>query len=59
MKDLPLGFAMSLAQNGAALDYFSALTEEEKQAVIAHTHQLRSKQEMRAYAEQLSKREQP
>lgn len=59
MKDLPLGFAMSLAQNGEAMDYFSTLTEEEKQAIVEHTHQIQSKQEMRAYVEQLQRRELP
>ena len=59
MKDLPLGFAMSLAQNGEAMDYFANLTEEEKQAIVEHTHQIHSKQEMQAYVEQLKPRDLP
>ena len=53
MNDLPLGFAMSLAQNSDAMEYFSHLTEEEKQSIIEHTHQIQSKQEMRDYVNQL------
>lgn len=45
--ELPLGFGMALAQNEAAMKRFESLSETEKQAVLAKTHSVRSKQEMR------------
>ena len=44
--NLPLGFAMALAQNEAALRAFGALPEAEKQTVIGKTHGVKSKREM-------------
>ncbi|MCD7928038.1 MAG: hypothetical protein LUF80_04155 [Oscillospiraceae bacterium] len=46
-QELPLGFAMVLAQNEAAMARFEALTQAEKQAVLRRTHMVSSKQEMR------------
>jgi len=43
---LPLGLAMSLAQNEAAMNRFTSMTEAEKQAIIEQSHQVRSKREM-------------
>ena len=45
--ELPLGFGMALAQNEAAMKRFESLSETEKQAVLAKTHSVHSKQEMR------------
>ncbi len=53
MDDLPLGFGMAPAQNTRAMEYFSALPEQKKQEIIAHTHQIRSKNEMHAYVQDL------
>ena len=55
MEDLPLGFGMALAQHPEAMARFSALSEEELQAIIDGTHAVRSKQEMQAYVENLMK----
>ena len=55
MEDLPLGFGMALAQHPEAMARFSALSEEEQQAIIDGTHAVRSKQEMQAYVENLLK----
>ena len=55
MEDLPLGFGMALAQHPEAMARFSALSEEEQQAIINGTHAVRSKQEMQAYVENLMK----
>ena len=55
MEDLPLGFGMALAQHPEAMARFSALSEEEQQAIIDGTHAVRSKQEMQAYVENLMK----
>ncbi len=54
--EMPLGLGMALAQNQQAMMLYAALTDEEKQAVIDGTHQIRSSKEMHAYVEQLGKR---
>lgn len=46
--ELPLGFGMALAQNERAMEKFESLSESEKQAVLARTHSVTSKQEMQA-----------
>lgn len=46
--ELPLGFGMALAQNERAMAKFESLSESEKQAVLARTHSVTSKQEMQA-----------
>lgn len=52
--DVPLGFGMALAQNTDAMQYFSNLSDEQKQAVINGTHQIQSKAEMQEYVNHLS-----
>lgn len=56
-QELPLGFGMALARNEAALERFAALSDVEKQAVIAGAHTVRSKQEMRQYVETIGRSE--
>ena len=51
--DVPLGLGMALAQNMTAMAYFSSLDAQQQQAIIEHTHQIRSKQEMQAYVNSL------
>lgn len=51
---VPLGFGMALAQNSLAMDYFSALSESERQSVINGTHNIRSKKEMQNFVQQLA-----
>lgn len=51
--EIPMGFGMALAENMPAMEYFSSLSHEKQQAVIAHTHQIRSKREMQAYVRSL------
>ena len=55
MDELPLGLGMALAQHPEAMARFSGLTEEEQQAIIDGAHAVRSKQEMRAFVENLMK----
>ncbi len=43
---VPLGFGMALAQNFNAMNAYSALTEEQKQKIIARAHNARSEREM-------------
>ena len=52
--DSPMGFSMALAQNPQALSRFSELTDAQRQAVIAQTHAIGSKQEMRAFVASLA-----
>lgn len=54
-NELPLGFGMALAQHPEAMERFAGLPEAERQAIIDGAHAVRSKQEMRAYVEQLIK----
>ncbi len=60
MGDLPIGFGMALAMNPQAMERFSALSEQEQQKIIEHTHQIDSKQEMHDYVQSIaSPSEQP
>lgn len=43
---VPIGFGMALAMNPAALNAYSAMTEEQKQAVLRNAHNARSEREM-------------
>ena len=50
---MPMGLGMALAENMQAMQYFAALPDQKKQAVIDHTHQIQSKQEMRQFVQEL------
>ena len=43
---VPIGFGMALAMNPPALNAYSAMTEEQKQAILSRAHNAQSKQEM-------------
>lgn len=43
---VPLGFGMALAQNPRALNAYSAMTEQQKQAILNQAHSARSEQDM-------------
>ena len=43
---VPIGFGMALARNPQALNAYSAMTEEQKQAILSQSHNARSEQEM-------------
>ncbi|MGN0649984.1 MAG: hypothetical protein ACI4KM_06060 [Oscillospiraceae bacterium] len=53
--EIPLGLGMALAQNPAAMQRFALLGEDEKQAVIAKTHSVRSSAEMRELADNIGR----
>ena len=55
-EGMPLGFGMALAQNTKAMEYFSTLSETERQALINQTHRICSKEEMQAFINQLGER---
>ncbi len=52
--EIPMGFGMALAQNAQALEAFSKLSDLEQQKVIDGTHDIGSRQEMRAYVQSLA-----
>ena len=43
---VPIGFGMALAVNEPAMNAYSAMTEEQKQAIINKAHHVRSEKEM-------------
>lgn len=50
---MPVGFAMALAMNPAAMQIFASLSEEKKQEIIGGTHAVKSKDEMYRYVNAL------
>ncbi len=51
--EMPVGFAMALAMNPEAMQKFGTLSEEQKQQIIAGTHAVKSRDEMRSYVDSL------
>lgn len=43
---VPIGFGMALAQNTAAMNRYSHLTEQQKQEILNKAHNVRSEREM-------------
>jgi len=43
---VPIGFGMALAMNPPALNAYSAMTEDQKQAILQQAHNARSEKEM-------------
>lgn len=43
---VPIGFGMALAMNPPALNVYSAMTEDQKQAILSRAHNAHSQQEM-------------
>ncbi len=54
--EMPIGFTMALALNPEAMEKFATLTEAEKQQIVNGTHNIKSKEEMHKYVENLTKR---
>ena len=52
--DVPLGFAMALAQDERAMRRYGALTEPERQTVIQKVHAVTSKREMQQLVSELA-----
>jgi uncharacterized protein YdeI (YjbR/CyaY-like superfamily) len=46
---IPIGLGMALAKDLNAMNYFSSLSNDQKQNIIDHTHSIRSKEEMQQY----------
>ena len=53
-SEVPMGLGMALAENLQAMQYFSSLSMEQQRSVIAHTHQIQSKQEMQQFVRDLA-----
>ena len=51
--ELPLGLALAMAQKPEAVERFSTLTEEEREAVIVRARSVTSRKEMRACVDSL------
>ena len=51
--EMPVGFDMALAMNPEAMQKFGTLSEEQKQQIIAGTHAVKSRDEMRHYVDSL------
>ncbi len=43
---VPLGFGMALAMNFNAMNVYSAMTDEQKKAILDRAHNARSEKEM-------------
>ena len=52
---VPIGFGMALAMNQPAMNAYSAMTEEQKQAILSQAHNVRSEQEMNRIVNGLAK----
>lgn len=52
---VPLGFGMALAMNANALNAYSAMTEQQKQAILDKAHHARSEQEMHQIVDSIIK----
>ena len=56
-QELPLGLGMALAKDQSAMERFTALSDAEKNAVIAGVHQVHSRQEMQQYVKNIGRSE--
>jgi len=53
---VPIGFGMALAMNPPALNAYSAMTEEQKQAILNRAHNARSEKEMHDIVNSISQK---
>ncbi len=54
ISDLPMGFGMALLQNPRAMQRFYQMSRTQRQALVARTHSIQSKPEMKAFVDQLA-----
>ena len=52
--EIPMGLGMALAQNVEAMAYFTNLSKERQKQIINYTHQIKSKQEMKQFVQNLN-----
>lgn len=53
---VPIGFGMALAMNPNALNAYSAMTEDQKQALLNQAHHARSEKEMHDIVNSISRK---
>jgi hypothetical protein len=53
VEELPLGLSLALAQDLNALDHFASLNDEKQRKVINKAKQIKSKEEMHAYVQDI------
>ena len=51
---VPIGFGMALAVNEPAMNAYSAMTEDQKQAILNKAHNVRSEREMHDLVDSLA-----
>lgn len=54
LNDLPMGFAMALAQQPKAAQNFSNMPDDKKEQIISQLHGIDSKAEMRSFVSKLA-----
>ncbi len=52
-SELPIGFTMELAQHSDILNKFAGLTKEKQEEIIDGARQVKSRDEMRHYVENM------
>lgn len=55
-EKLPVGFAMSLAQNRAAMENFASMSDDQKRALLNRAHRVHSKREVQQIVSALAGR---
>lgn len=53
---IPIGFGMALAMNEAAMNAYSAMTEQQKHAILEKAHHAKSELEMKQIVENIVKK---
>ncbi len=56
-QELPIGFTMALAQHSDILNKFAHLTETEQAAIVDGARNVKSRDEMRRYVENMFRQE--
>ena len=51
---VPIGFGMALAMNPPAMNAYTAMTEDQKQAVLSRAHNAKSEKEMHQIVKSLA-----
>lgn len=52
-NELPIGFTMELAQHSDILNKFAQLSKDEQNSIVDGARQVRSRNEMRSYVENM------
>lgn len=54
-QKVPIGFAMEIAQNEAAMAKYIAMTDAQKQVILSRAHSVHSRQEMHNLVTEIGK----